>query len=52
MNQIQKAKVIAEVLKKKFGNLTVAEVLDLAGEILEKLEAAEKTSDARDPKKG
>lgn len=48
LDKLKQMKVIAEILKKRFGNLTVSEVLDLSGEILDKLEEAEKVSEGRD----
>lgn len=41
-NEVEKLKAICAVLKKHFGNLTVAQTLDIAGEIMEKLDGIAK----------
>lgn len=38
MTYTEKLKIVAEILKKKFTNLTVSETIDLAGQIVDSLE--------------
>lgn len=42
MTDAEKLKAITKVLKKRFTNMTVEETIDLAGDVLAALQAAEK----------